>query len=107
MWYLGVLPQFSRVFTFHCTLLSVPPYVRVHFAQRLAPPRIDGWVDRPDWCCLIAANKRSAHADELYSQRIAAIRWFERHQPQRFSLFGIGWDKPRLPGPAILSKVAG
>ncbi|MEO1766438.1 glycosyltransferase family 10 domain-containing protein [Thiobacter aerophilum] len=27
-----------------------------------------------------------------------AIRWFERHAPQDFALYGYGWDKlPRLP----------
>lgn len=104
-WDLAAHREYVRVFTWHSDLLANPLYARVHFAQRLAPPAVDGWDARPGWCCLIAANKRSSHVDELYSQRLAAIRWFERHHPERFSLFGIGWDRPLVPGPAPLGKV--
>jgi hypothetical protein len=48
---------------------------------------------------MIAANKRSNHPLELYSERVATIRWFERNQPERFSLFGAGWDVSAGAGP--------
>jgi len=44
------------------------------------------------FCCLIAGNKKNSRPRELYSERIRAIRWFEEHQPDRFDLYGKGWD---------------
>lgn len=105
-WMRGAHDGFERVFTWHSDLLRDPRYVRVHFSQDILCPEVDGWANRDGWACLIAGNKRSRHRDELYSARIRAIRWFERHQPGRFALFGIGWDRPVLPGPALASRLA-
>ncbi len=51
------------------------------------------------FCALVAANKRSSHRAELYSERRRAIRWFERHHPEQFDLYGVGWNRPLLGGP--------
>ncbi len=36
--------------------------------------------------------KKSVTRCELYSERIRAIRWFEKNQPSQFDLYGKGWD---------------
>jgi hypothetical protein len=41
----------------------------------------------------VAGNKMVKHPLELYSERINAIRWFERYHPEDFDLYGMGWDK--------------
>jgi hypothetical protein len=46
---------------------------------------------------MIAGNKRSRHPLELYSERLAAIRWFERYHPDEFDLYGVGWDEYLFP----------
>jgi hypothetical protein len=43
---------------------------------------------------MIAGNKKNSQPRELYSERIKAIRWFERNQPEFFDLYGKGWDLP-------------
>lgn len=40
----------------------------------------------------ISANKSSEHPQELYSDRVAAIRHFEERCPDAFDLFGVGWE---------------
>ena len=40
-------------------------------------------------------NKFSRHPRELYSERRAAIRYFERTQPDNFDLFGVRWNQPQ------------
>jgi hypothetical protein len=52
---------------------------------------------------MIAGNKKNNQPGELYSERIRAIKWFERHQPASFDLFGKGWDLT-LPDPIGLLK---
>jgi alpha(1,3/1,4) fucosyltransferase len=94
--------HFAAVFTWSSELLHDQFYSRVHFAQVIQAPVVDGWKDRPHFCCLIAGNKRSNHPLELYSHRIKAVRWFERHHPDRFHLYGINWDRAVIPGPRWL-----
>jgi hypothetical protein len=56
-------------------------------------PRLD---DRSVFCCLISSN-RHANADdsrELYSERVKAIRWFEKNASDDFVLYGNGWTVP-------------
>jgi len=52
---------------------------------------------RPDFVCLIGSNRHSnLHDDrELYSERVRAIRWFEKHAPGRMRLYGNGWKVPQ------------
>lgn len=55
------------------------------------------FAQRENFICLIASNRHANCADdrELYSQRVAAIRWFEKHRPGKLKLFGNGWKVPQ------------
>lgn len=41
----------------------------------------------------ICGHKLQTHELELYSERIKAIRWFEKNRPEDFDLYGDGWDQ--------------
>lgn len=43
---------------------------------------------------LVNAKKYASHPDELYSERVKAITFFQRRIPADFDLYGRGWDKP-------------
>ncbi len=40
----------------------------------------------------ISSNKISAHPDELYSERLRAIEYFEKNCPENFDFYGVGWN---------------
>jgi hypothetical protein len=42
----------------------------------------------------ISGNKFSSHPQELYSARRATIRYFEQNHPEKFDLYGTGWNQP-------------
>jgi hypothetical protein len=98
-WDLARHRDFDTIFTWHPDLARREGYVRAGFSQRIEPGPVDGWSARGRFLCAIAANKRSFHPDELYSRRLAAIAWCERHHPDHFDLFGPGWDRLVPPGP--------
>jgi hypothetical protein len=56
-----------------------------------------GFENRPQFCCLIASNRHANTFDkrELYSERVRAIRWFERNTTNQFFLYGNGWKVPK------------
>ena len=63
---------------------------------------------RPGFCVMITANKKSRHPLELYSERTRTVRWFEANHPERFDLYGIGWNRNLFEGPApvrLLNRV--
>ena len=55
-----------------------------------------GFEDRPLFCCLIASNRHANTFDkrELYSERVKAVRWFEKNTKGQFFLYGNGWRVP-------------
>lgn len=92
-----ILSLFNHVFTYDDNLLKNKPSTRIS--------KFNYTFDFPDeiisndFCsnkllCLIQSNKRSSHRHELYSERVRIIRWFEKHHPSKFSLYGQNWDKP-------------
>jgi hypothetical protein len=58
------------------------------------PPLSDPPFEMRKLLVNISANKSSSHPRELYSARRAAIRVFEREEPEGFDLFGPGWGDP-------------
>jgi hypothetical protein len=43
----------------------------------------------------ISMNKVSRHPRELYTERLKTIAYFDRHFPDDFSLYGVGWNRPK------------
>jgi hypothetical protein len=56
-------------------------------------------------CVLVATNQRRGNPQELYSERLKAIRWFEMHHPESFDLYGRGWSELGIRGHARLRKL--
>ncbi|MBI4979778.1 MAG: hypothetical protein HZC28_20030 [Spirochaetes bacterium] len=85
---------FKKVFTWRTDIIDRKKYFPMNFSSRIIcdPSRFDpSCKDR--FCTLIASNKYHGHPNELYSERIRALRWFECHHPEQFDLYGIGWDR--------------
>jgi hypothetical protein len=48
-------------------------------------------------CTLIAGAKGAQHANELYSERVRTIQWFQTNAPNDFDLYGVGWNQEIFP----------
>lgn len=87
---------FSRIFTWNDTLIDNEKYFKINFAQ-LFPVGINkDLTKKKKLCTLIAGRKRVKHPQEIYSERLKAIRWFEKNHPDDFDLYGISWDGYKL-----------
>jgi hypothetical protein len=55
------------------------------------------FAQREDFICLIGSNRHANLYDdrELYSERVKAVRWFEKHAPGKLKLYGNGWRVPQ------------
>jgi alpha(1,3/1,4) fucosyltransferase len=84
---------FEKVFTWSPGLADGRKYIRIHMAFKLPDFRPYAPSQADKFCCLIASQKYSWVAEELYSERVRAIRWFEKHHSDEFDLYGQRWDR--------------
>lgn len=108
------LNQFDGIFTWDINLLKareagllrtifdnvvlsemrIPNPIPQEFVRGEIP---SGFAQRPQFCCMIASNRHANQFDirELYSERVRAIRWFEKNALHQFYLYGNGWKVPK------------
>ena len=86
---------FKKIFTWDDSLVDNKKYIKINYSFTLPGPEKLNFrlEEKTKLCTLIAANKFTRHPMELYSERIKAIRWFEKNHPEDFDLYGIGWDR--------------
>lgn len=95
--------HFSKVFTWHDDLVDGRKYYKSDFPNRIPVyPKFD-LREKTKFCVMISGNKTISHPLEIYSERINAIRWFEKNHPEEFDLYGVGWDRYYFSG--ALSKL--
>ncbi len=103
-----LLDRCDTVFTYRDDWLDGKRYFPVRYSHNLRVPVIRSWGERK-FACMLAGNKWSLRPDELYSERLRVIEWYSRHAPERFDLYGSGWNLPipsSLPN-RIARKVPG
>jgi hypothetical protein len=88
--------RFAKVFAWDPRLFDLPNVVKIMVPNRLSCDPFPGFAERDIFSCLINANKafREALPSDLYLERINTIRWYERNDPGKFELYGMGWGKP-------------
>lgn len=88
---------FKRILTWNDEVIDGNKFIKVNYTFDI-PKEIDQNSKRQKLCTLISAHKISGEKNELYSERIKAIRWFEENAPNQFDLYGMGWDRPAFKG---------
>jgi alpha(1,3/1,4) fucosyltransferase len=98
---------FEKVFTWDPRLVSHegressrfgPSYVKIWLPVRIPESFSINRAEKTKFCVAIFSQKYSGHPAELYSERVRAIRWFEREHRSEFDLFGLNWDRLYFPG---------
>jgi hypothetical protein len=85
---------FKKVFTWHPAWVDGRKYIRMRMPHKLPQFAPYAPSQAGKFCCLIASQKYSWAPEELYSERLRAIRWFEKNHPDEFDLYGQRWDRP-------------
>jgi len=96
---------FKKVFTWNDTLVDGNHTLKFFLPNRI-PENISFDISlKKKFCCMISGNKVLSHPLELYSERVRAVQWFEKHNPNYFDLYGIGWDNPFPVLPSRVSRL--
>lgn len=86
---------FKKVFTWSDELIKENPskYIKINYAYDI-PKSINKNIEsKSKLCCIISGNKKVSFKNELYSERLKAIKWFEKNHIEDFDLYGTGWDE--------------
>jgi hypothetical protein len=101
------LAHYLRVFTWNPRLFDLANVVPIRVPNRIEPVLpFTTFGERKRFACMINANKlfRRNVSGDLYLERLRTIRWYERHHPELFDLWGLGWGKP-LPAFDLAGRV--
>jgi len=97
------LARYRKIFTSNEDLIDGEHVLQLDYPNDLTPRQVPTFKERDLFCVLIASNKALLHPHprNLHHRRVEAIRFFERNAPERFALYGHGWDIPPVaPGVA-------
>lgn len=92
MYYPDVLDYFGKVLTWNDALVDNVKFFKFNYAVLL--PMIQDVVpfSKKKLLTQISGNKTSSHPDELYSERLKAILFFENRGGDDFEFYGTGWE---------------
>jgi len=98
--------KFAKVFAWDARLQDLPNVVKIMIPHHLVHDSFPSYEERDIFSCLINANKafRELLPSDLYIERINTIKWYEKNAPDKFELYGMGWNKP-APAFDFLGKV--
>lgn len=85
--------HFKKVFTWMDDLIDNKKYFKINIINKIFRQIDFDLSQKTKFCALIAGNKYFNRPYELYSERIRAIRWFEKNAHDEFDLYGMGWDR--------------
>ena len=92
------LRDFEKVFTWNPELVDNKKFFKYYYSFRVPAPLVIQRAEKTKFCVTIASQKYNPHRQELYSERVRAIRWFEREHPEEFDLYGQGWERRYITG---------
>jgi len=97
-WNLKNHKYFKKIFTWNDKFVDNKKYFKINFSNKI-PTDLNFDLNKKDkLCTMIVANKFKSHPQELYTERVNVIRWFEENHSENFDLYGIGWDRHYFKG---------
>lgn len=84
---------FKKIFTWNDTLIDNEKYFNLKYAHKIPQDLNFDLKKKKKLCTMIIGHKFKSHPQELYTERIKAIRWFEKNHPEDFDLYGVGWNR--------------
>jgi len=84
---------FKKVFTWNTNFVDNKKIFFVPYSQKIDATKNFLDFKNKKLCTAIFGHKLASAPFELYSERIKAIKWFEKNHLNDFDLYGAGWDR--------------
>ena len=91
-WNLELHNKFNIIFTWNDKFIDNKKYFKIYWPQTDIFPDIEKFsFSEKKLLVNISMNKNSKHRNELYSERLLSIKYFEKNYFDQFDLYGYGW----------------
>ena len=96
---------FEYVFTWSDDQVKANPakYKKIFYSYEI-PNTFPNNV-RDKLCTIISGNKLSRLPNELYSERMSCIKWFEKNASNDFDLYGTDWDIIKFNNDTLTGRI--
>jgi hypothetical protein len=91
------LALFSRVLTWNDKLVDKCKFFKFCYPYLLPRMPVIPSFSEKKFLTMVARYKRSSHANELYTERRRAIRYFDKHPKFGFEFYGVAWPGQKFP----------
>ena len=97
--------HFAKVFTWSDDLVQHNPakYIKIQYSYDI--PNQFSTINREKLCAIISGNKLSKLPNELYTERLKCIKWYNKNAPELFDLYGLGWDIVKFENESFKGKL--
>lgn len=83
---------FSEVYTWNDAWVNNKTHFKFYQPSKVKPMINDVIdFDQKKLCAIVMAYKKSDHPLELYSERLRAVEFFDKHHPDEFDFYGVNW----------------
>jgi len=96
-WKLSSHKNYKKIFTWNDDIIDNNKYINICNPNRI-PRKIVFPTMRKKLLTMIVSNKASSHPNELYSERLKIINWFEKKHPDVFDFYGYNWNEYKFHG---------
>jgi len=88
---------FKYIMTWQDDLIDDKKFFKINFPQYFGEQRVKKIkFNNKKLLTSISGNKKSDHPDELYSERLEVIKYFENNHSNEFDFYGFGWNKSKI-----------
>lgn len=87
---------FKKIFTWNDEYVDNKKYFKYYWPAIIECNDNNVAYADKKFATLIIGNKSAFQHNELYSERLNVIRWFEKKHPQDFEFYGMGWERGSL-----------
>ena len=98
---IDLLKKYNHIFSWDTNLIDLGLATKIQLAHPMGKVIIDGYEKRDKLVVLFGSNRslRGWHPkNNLYTERVKTIKWFEDNAPNDFALYGKKWNMSgRLP----------
>lgn len=85
--------KYSKIFTWNDSLVDSIKFIKFNLSFNLNDIQPPTNKSRKKSVTMICENKKSYEVNELYSERLEIINWYEQNDPSSFDLYGRNWNK--------------
>jgi len=96
---------FKKIFTWNDAFVDNKTYYKLNVPQSFPVEVYKDLAGKNKFCVLMASNKNAKHPLELYSKRVDAMHWFDKNHPEKFDLYGVGWDGYKFINRKLSKKI--